>query len=267
MVMDDRLKKMIAVIFLPIFVMFLARGAHATPESFSWYTVNNKTHTLPRLEPSFEFIKELDAYRADEDAEKRGDKVIYLTFDAGYENGNVERIVNVLDANSVKGAFFILENLARTKPLLVKKMAESGHLVCNHTATHKNMSLIRDVREFAGELERLEVCVRECAGVEVERIYRPPEGRFSRENLEMAKSLGYKTVFWSFAYADWDNNSQMSPERALEKILSHTHSGEIMLLHPTSATNAEIMDKLIKELKKEGYRFGELGELWQKDAR
>ena len=94
------------------------------------------------------------------------------------------------------------------------------------------------------------------------KIYRPPEGRYSKQNLEYAKSMGFKTVCWSFAYADWDNNRQMSPEDAMHKILAHTHNGEIMLLHPTSATNAAIMDSLLTKLKEEGYRFGSLTELW-----
>ena len=92
------------------------------------------------------------------------------------------------------------------------------------------------------------------------KFFRPPEGTFDEEMLKRAQNLGYKTVFWSFAYADWDNNKQMSKEAALKKILDNIHNGEIMLLHPTSATNAEIMEELIQELKAQGYRFATLDE-------
>ena len=124
------------------------------------------------------------------------------------------------------------------------------------------MSEITDLSVFGAQLVRLEKAYTELTGREMEKIYRPPQGRFSRENLAFAEKLGYKTLFWSFAYADWDNKKQPDPQWALEKILSHLHNGEVMLLHPTSSTNAEILDRLLTEIKGQGYRIGEIGELW-----
>ena len=140
------------------------------------------------------------------------------------------------------------------------RMAEEGHTVCNHTADHEDMT-IKSESEFADELAAMEKVYKETMGAEIAKYYRPPEGKFTEANLEWANSLGYKTVFWSYAYADWDNDRQMPADKALQKVLSGTHNGEVILLHPTSSTNAEILPALIREWKNMGYRFGTLDEL------
>lgn len=221
-----------------------------------WYVKTNKEHRRPQLEGELKTIEGHNAAYLGPD-----EKVIYLTFDAGYENGNVEKILDTLKKHDVKGAFFILENIVVRNTELVKRMADEGHLVCNHTAKHKNMSLIQDKEAFAKELRALEDIYTEYTGNTLAKFYRPPEGSFCSSNLDFSDELGYKTVFWSFAYADWDNNKQPSHDAAMDKITAHTHNGEIMLLHPTSATNAAILDELIARLKSEGYRFGTLDEL------
>ncbi len=236
------------------------RASETTP--YNWYCKHNDTHTPPVLDEGMRFVEDYSAYYVDHRA-KESDPVIYLTFDVGYENGNVEKILNVLDAHGVKGAFFILENVIKRAPELVKRMAEEGHAVCNHTRNHPDMSAITDKSLFAAQLSSLEKAYTELTGREMVKAYRPPQGRFSEQNLSYAEDLGYKTIFWSFAYADWDNNKQPAPEKALEKILAHLHNGEIMLLHPTSATNAAIMDKLLCEIERQGYRIASLEELWQ----
>lgn len=243
--------------------LFALPGAFAATDTtpYNWYCKNNSTHTPPTLDSDQRWIEDYDAYYLDHSV-KKGDQVIYLTFDAGYENGNVAKIMDVLQKHNAPGAFFILDNLITRAPDLVKRMQAEGHLVCNHTKRHPDMTKISDRKTFAEQLDTLAAHYKELTGCEMAKIYRPPEGRYSKQNLEYAKSMGYKTVFWSFAYADWDNNRQMSEDAALEKILAHTHNGEIMLLHPTSATNAAIMDRLLTKLEAEGYRFGKLTELW-----
>ncbi len=238
-------------------------GAYAANDTtpYNWYCKNNNTHTTPILDSDQKWITDYDAYYVN-DSLKKGDKVIYLTFDAGYENGNVEKILDALKKHNAPGAFFILDNLIQRNGDLVKRMEAEGHLVCNHTKRHPDMTKICDRKTFAEQLTTLADHYKELTGKEMPKIYRPPEGRYSKQNLEYAKSMGYKTVFWSFAYADWDNNRQMNPDAAMKKILDHIHNGEIMLLHPTSATNAAIMDCLLTKLKKDGYRFGSLTELW-----
>lgn len=239
-------------------------GTHNSTMSYNWYCKKSENNSQPLLDSLFSFIEkeELETFYIDKENTdfSSEDKVIYLTFDAGYENGNVEKILDIMKEEKVTGAFFILENLVNRNPELVKRMVDEGHLVCNHTATHPDMSVKNTADEFMKELRAMEeVC--NAAGIELSHYYRPPEGRFSEENLRIAAENGYKTVFWSFAYADWDNNAQSSPEKALEKVLSGTHNGEVILLHPTSATNAEILDDLIKEWKAMGFRFGTLDEL------
>ena len=236
--------------------------ALAAGESFNWYCVHVKDHIQPRVGSELSFAEELDGYYIDHKhtAQEDQEKVIYLTFDAGYENGNVAKVLDALKEESVPGAFFILGNLIRHEADLVKRMVEEGHTVCNHTVRHKDMSNVSD-EAFLQELHELETMFEELTGEKMGRYYRPPEGRFSRQNLECAKANGYKTVFWSFAYPDWDNNRQMAPEKAKQIILDNAHNGEVMLLHPTSAVNAQILGDVIRELKAQGYRFGTLDEL------
>jgi len=230
-------------------------------QALNWYVKRNAEHTLPKLEPQFSFISENEAYYGDKRAAENGDKVIYLTFDAGYENGNIERILNTLKKHNAPAAFFVLENLVVRNTELVKRMADEGHLICNHTKNHPDMTKICDKNKFALQLSALSDVIKEKCGVECAKFYRPPEGKFSEQNLRFAKELGYKTVFWSFAYADWDNNRQPSREDAIKKILENAHPGEIMLLHPTSKTNADILDEILTALKNDGYRFASLTEL------
>lgn len=255
-------KSIAAVLCVLTLVGSVRMGALAAGESYNWYCVHAKEHVQPRVGGELSFVEELDGYYIDHGhtAQEDCEKVMYLTFDAGYENGNVARVLDVLKEEDVTGAFFILGNLIQRNADLVKRMVAEGHTVCNHTVRHKDMSSATD-EAFMQELRELETMFEELTGEKMGKYYRPPEGRFSKANLECAKSNGYKTVFWSFAYADWDNNNQPSCDAAYDKIISSTHNGEIILLHPTSATNAQIMGRLIDYWKSEGYRFGSLTEL------
>jgi peptidoglycan-N-acetylmuramic acid deacetylase len=190
-----------------------------------------------------------------------GEPVIYLTFDAGYENGSTEKILATLKAHQVPAAFFLVGNYLEQNADLVRRMVEEGHIVGNHTLHHPDMSKLTG-EDFAGELTGLETKFREITGKELPKFYRPPQGVYSQENLEMAQKLGYKTVFWSLAYADWDNNNQPNPDEAVEKLIRRTHDGAVILLHATSKTNAEILDRLITRWKDMGYRFAPLTELF-----
>ena len=233
---------------------------HTETTGYNWYCRNNNEGKPPCLPPEFSFINDNGGYYLDTKAADT-DKVIYLTFDAGYENGNIAKILDVLKKHQAKGAFFVLGNLIKRDTGLVKRMLDEGHLVCNHTNQHRDMTKVTDPAKFREELESLSAIMKKYCGCDVAPFYRPPEGRFSEANLKTASEMGCKTVFWSFAYADWDNRNQMSPEKAMKKVLSHTHNGEVILLHPTSATNAEILDPLLTEWEKQGYRFGTLYEL------
>ena len=189
-------------------------------------------------------------------------KVLYLTFDAGYENGSTGKILDVLKAQQVPAAFFLVGNYMEKNADLVRRMVEEGHIVGNHTMHHYDMSKLTDQTSFEKELKDLEALFREITGKEMPRYYRPPQGLYSEENLQMAKDLGYKTVFWSLAYVDWNNDDQPSREEALGKLIPRTHPGAVVLLHSTSKTNAAVLEELIGKWREEGYTFGTVEELF-----
>ena len=182
-------------------------------------------------------------------------KVLYLTFDAGYENGCTGKILDILKRHQIPAAFFLVGNYLEKNPDLVRRMVEEGHLVGNHTMHHYDMSKLTTKEAFVKELQDLEVLYQEVTGQEMPKFYRPPQGIYSEENLQMAKDLGYKTLFWSLAYVDWNQDAQPTREEAFRKLLPRTHPGAVVLLHSTSATNAEILEELIGKWKDEGYTF------------
>ena len=204
---------------------------------------------------------QLQAY----DAAYLGDptqKVLYLTFDAGYENGCTEKILDILKQEQVPAAFFLVGNYLQKNADLVRRMVEEGHIVGNHTMHHYDMSKLTDKEAFTGELQDLEILFKEITGQDMPRYYRPPQGIYSEDNLKMAKELGYRTVFWSLAYVDWNNDAQPTREEAFRKLLPRTHPGAVVLLHSTSQTNAEILEELIGKWKEEGYTFGTVDALF-----
>ena len=190
-------------------------------------------------------------------------KVIYLTFDAGYENGHTEQILDTLKRHDVKAAFFLVGNYIEKNADLVRRMVEDGHIVGNHTMHHPDMSKISDPEAFRKELSDLETLFLQTTGKEMPKFYRPPQGIYSQENLKMAKDLGYKTVFWSLAYADWNNDAQPSRDQAFEKLIPRIHNGAVVLLHSTSATNAGILDELLTKWEELGYEFDTIDALFE----
>ncbi len=189
-------------------------------------------------------------------------KKLYLTFDAGYENGCTAQILDILRKHQVPAAFFLVGSYMQKNADLVRQMAADGHIVGNHTMEHPDMSKINDPEKFSRQLQAVEDIYREITGQELPKYYRPPQGIYSQENLQMAKDCGYKTVFWSLAYADWDNNKQPSRDYALGKLIPRTHNGAVILLHSTSKTNAQLLDELLTRWKNMGYTFGTLDELF-----
>ena len=190
------------------------------------------------------------------------EKVLYLTFDAGYENGCTAKILDILQKHNVPAAFFLVGNYLETNPDLVRRMVAEGHIVGNHTMHHPDMSKINDIVEFQKELEDLEALYLKITGQKMEKYYRPPQGLYSEENLKMAQKLGYKTLFWSLAYVDWNNENQPTKDYAFAKLLPRTHNGAVILLHSTSETNATILDELLTKWQEMGYRFAPISQLF-----
>ena len=208
----------------------------------------------PVANASQDYLKEFGALYVGDTNKKE----IYITFDAGFENGNTERILDALKKHGVKATFFLVGNYFETQPELVKRMAEEGHTIGNHTYSHPDMSKIGDIQSFQTELQKNEALYRDILGSEMPKLYRPPQGKFCEENLKMAQQLGYSTVFWSLAYVDWYTDDQPTPEQAFSKLLPRVHPGAVVLLHSTSSTNAEILDELLTKWEETGYSFGDL---------
>lgn len=201
-----------------------------------------------------EELKEFDAYFIGADDEN----ILYLTFDAGYEIDLTNGILDTLKKHEVPAAFFLVGNYIRDYPVLINRMVSEGHIVANHTMTHPDMSKISTKEAFAKELSLVEGLYKEVTGQEIPRLYRPPRGIYSKENLKHAQELGYKTVFWSCAYKDWEEKNQPSKQEAFDKLIPRTHPGGVILLHNTSKTNATILDELLTKYKEMGYRFESL---------
>lgn len=246
----------VVVLSVVVFHMMQEKSI-STAADGNWGLSFQQEGTAPIANASAEYLAKYDGYYA----EATDDKILYLTFDAGYENGYTAKILDILKKHDVPAAFFLVGNYIETNPQLVKRMTEEGHLVGNHTYSHPDMSEIATEDTFRSELSRLEAAYKKVAGEEMKKYYRPPQGKYSEANLKMAKDMGYKTIFWSLAYVDWYESDQPTKEEAFDKLIPRIHPGAIVLLHSTSKTNAEILDELLTKWEAMGYQFKPLEEL------
>ncbi len=230
------------------------------PAADNWGLSFQEEGQPPVANATFDELQKYDTYYAEDTDEK----VIYLTFDCGYENGNTAPILDALKKHNANAAFFVVGNFISTSPDLIKRMHEEGHTVGNHTYNHPDMSKISTKEAFEKELKDVEDAYKEITGEEMTRYYRPPQGKYSTENLQMAKDMGYHTFFWSLAYVDWYQDKQPSHEEAFDKLLGRIHPGAVVLLHSTSSTNGEILDELLGKWEKMGYTFQSLDHLIDK---
>lgn len=264
------IKKLIVILALLVVSYFLGGGIAIlvdamdknnviVSEESNWGLGFSQPGMAPTGNATADELKKYDAYFIGDSNKKD----IYLTFDAGYENGQTEKILDALKKYNAPATFFLVGNYLKTAPDLVKRMIEEGHTVANHTYNHPNMSKISNKDAFAAEMVAMEVAFEELTGKELTKFYRPPQGIYSTENLKMAQELGYDTFFWSLAYVDWLNDKQPSKEDAFKKLLGRVHPGAIVLLHSTSKTNGDIMDELLGKYQEMGYTFGKLEDLTQ----
>lgn len=221
----------------------------------SWWFRRNTEHLPPSAQDEIA-IGNYDAYYLGDTQHK----VIYLTFDEGYENGYTPKILDVLKANDVQAAFFVTKSYMEDQPDLVKRMVSEGHIVGNHSVTHPAMSGLSK-EQILAELNGCAAYYKELTGQEMPKYFRPPEGIYSIHSLEQTKAAGYKTIFWSFAYNDWDPQNQPGTKAAYDMVMTNYHNGCIMLLHAVSQSNTEALDQMIKDLKTKGYVFQTLDQL------
>ncbi len=190
---------------------------------------------------------------------KTHEKIMYLTFDNGYEYKNLTaNILDTLKAKNVKAAFFVTLSYAKQNPQLIKRMIDEGHIVGNHSATHPSFpDLTRS--QMAQEIVTLENYFRENFSYTSE-YFRFPSGEYSECALELVTSIGFKSIFWSVAYSDWDTANQNGGDYAFSTVVSRFHPGAVILLHAVSQDNSDALGKIIDEAHNQGYTFKTLGE-------
>ncbi|MCF8011187.1 MAG: delta-lactam-biosynthetic de-N-acetylase [Clostridiales bacterium] len=222
---------------------------------YNWYFMRKEGHTPPTTEPLYlEMIKNRGHFLGDTNKKK-----IFLTFDEGYENGYTVKILNTLKNNNVQAAFFVTGSYVKKNPELVKRMADEGHIIGNHSNTHPSMPQLSD-KEIKQELSTVSSMVEDLTGNGT-HFFRPPRGQFNSRVLKLADEQGYSTIFWSMAYRDWITDDQPGEETAYNFVTDNIHNGAVILLHAVSQSNAAALDNIIKELKKQGYSFASLNHI------
>jgi peptidoglycan-N-acetylmuramic acid deacetylase len=231
--------------------------APADNKTRSWYYLPNSTHRVPAVASGAKKMLATFGGRYTGPDSHR----VYLTFDQGYENGNTPHILDALARNGVKATFFVTASYVKSQPALVRRMVREGHVVGNHSATHPSMpSLAKDRAAFKAELTKTADAFRKATGKRISAIFRPPAGAYSPLSLWLTWSLGYETVFWSFAHRDWITDDQPPVKVTLKRILDRSHPGAIFLLHGVSSSDTAALDDAIAGLRAQGYRFGTLGD-------
>ncbi|MHA6252672.1 delta-lactam-biosynthetic de-N-acetylase [Oceanobacillus sp. CAU 1775] len=249
-------------ILLPslFFLIIIQLFSIDTVNAYGWGYKKNTNGEAPEIGVYHEILKKYGAYYLDDSGEKN----IYLTFDNGYEEGYTPVILDVLKKEAVPGLFFVTGHYVESRPDLVKRMVDEGHIIGNHSYHHPDFSILtKDA--MRAELEDLEAKVAEVTDQKELKYVRPPRGIFNERTLEWANDLGYIHVFWSIAFKDWETKNQKGWQYAYEEVMDQVHPGAIILLHTVSKDNAEALTVLIKELREQGYTFKSLDDLVLKE--
>lgn len=250
------LKKLSILIGIFLFVSGIGEIAHAEYSNAPLHWGFKKSSNGKQADAG----KVLDKILEKHGAFYKGDpnkKVLYLTFDNGYENGYTDEILDILKKEKVPATFFVTGHYLESAPDLVERMVDEGHIIGNHSWYHPDLTRVSDER-FIKELEKVRAETATLTGQKSMAYLRPPRGIFSERTMELAKEAGYTHVFWSLAYVDWYTDEQKGWQYAYEKIMSQAYPGAIMLLHTVSKDNADALEKIIQDLKKQGYQFKSL---------
>lgn len=254
------MKKFIVCFCVFVLAIPLFCGAEITSESdFSNFSnkkicygmgvdLDKNNRPLGAIQMQQQYFKNGGVFIGDSDEKK-----ICLTFDEGYENGYTPKILDILKEKNAKAIFFVTYDYCEKNPELIKRMISEGHIVGNHSWSHPSLPEC-SISEIQDEIMKLHDYVKKNYKYEM-NVIRPPRGEFSEQSLEIAKSLGYDTMLWSFAYMDWEVENQPDPKSAYEKITSKTHNGAIYLLHAVSSTNTQILGDVIDFWKNNGYEL------------
>ncbi|WP_430788147.1 delta-lactam-biosynthetic de-N-acetylase [Virgibacillus flavescens] len=244
--------------FLTFFYILPAEEIAA--KGYGWGYKKSTNHEIPEIGKYKEMLDQYGAYYADDS----GEKVIYLTFDNGYEQGYTPKVLDALKNENVPATFFVTGHYVESKPELIKRMVKEGHIIGNHSYHHPDFSIVSKAT-MKKELETLEDAVAEITDQDQMKYLRPPRGIFSEKTLDWAHELGYIHIFWSVAFSDWNTDKQKGESFAYDQVMKQVHPGAIILLHTVSSDNAEALPRIIKDLKKQGYSFKSLDDLLLKD--
>ena len=230
-------------------------GGALTNKKNGWYFNRNKEHVPPTATRDFD-IRQFDGHYLGDTSRK----VIYLTFDEGYENGYTEKILDVLLEKQVTAAFFVTKPYILSEPELIQRMVDEGHIVGNHSVSHKSFPDLSD-EDIEWELAETARAFKEVTGQDMPLFFRPPMGEYSARTLAVTMNTGYKSIFWSFAYKDWETYNQPGKAVAYETIMNDLHNGQIALLHAVSSSNTEALPDIIDSFREHGYEFLSLYDL------
>lgn len=250
------IQKSSCIMILLLFTFTSIHGVAEAEGSYGWGFKKNDQHELPDVGKYDAILDKYDAYYAD----KSGKKNIYLTFDNGYEQGYTGKILDVLKKNDVPATFFVTGQYVESEPDLVKRMADEGHIIGNHTYHHPDLTK-ESKEDMQDELDGVEKAVRKVSSQKEMKYLRPPSGTFSEKTLERAKDLGYIDIFWSLAFVDWNTDNQSGWKYAYDQMMDQIHPGAIVLLHTVSKDNAEALSHVINDLKEKGYTFKSLDDM------
>ena len=244
------MRQLMVSVFIICLLVLVPQMANAS----DWYFKPSKNNQPATTEPEYKAL--LEKYHGVwiGDTNK---KIIYFTFDCGYENGYTDDVLDILKKEKVPGAFFITGHYIKSQPDLVKRMVDEGHVVGNHSWGHPDLSKISDER-YTKEIKKLEKYYTKLTGKHDMKYLRPPRGTFNERSLRLAEQLGYTSVFWSFAYQDWLTNQQRGQDFAYNSIMKRVHPGAILLLHTVSKDNALALERVIDDLRKKDYKFESL---------
>ncbi len=237
-----------------IVLLSLIVCANLNVNAYGFGFKKNENHVKPDIGKYEVILNNTDSYYVGSD-----EKVIYLTFDAGYDNGTLPKILETLKEKNVKATFFVTGDFLNREEDLTLQIFNDGHLIGNHTYGHKNITKLSK-ENIIKEIESLEKKYKEITGSDMTKLFRPPEGEFDEKSLMIVKELGYKTFFWSVAYDDWNTNNQKGADYGYNKVIDNIHNGAIILLHTVSTDNAEALPRIIDDLRSQGYEFKNLDE-------
>lgn len=245
-------KYKIFVLGLLFLLLSLLMLSQTYVSAFGFGFRKNNSHNVPDIGVYKSEIKDTNSYYVGNNDKK----VLYLTFDAGYDNGNLSKILDVLREKNVYATFFVTGDFLKEEDL-VMKIVNDGHIIGNHTYNHKDITKIGNDK-IKSEIEKLEKRYEDITSKKMMKLFRPPEGEFNRDSLMYIKSLGYKTFFWSIAYNDWNTNNQKGWNNAYNSVMNNLHNGAIILLHTVSIDNVNALPKIIDDARKQGYSFENL---------